>query len=164
MLICYLKILPCARLEDGEEAEAEEGVDEFARNHRCREHQTWPLPLSRSSEGCLINPQAGRWGGRAWFSWQRMATGGGPCALRFKCASHFHGAEHAHAALSLAKREREKGSVANTQFSSSNPASNPLRWPLKGRGRPESLLGGVKCFGKILLFAPRTQQRSFESP
>lgn len=70
---------------------------QFAGNHRCMESIEPGLPFSRSPEGRLINPRpdgggrAGRFLGSAW------PQADGP-SLRFKCASHFHAAEHAQAA------------------------------------------------------------------
>lgn len=63
------------------------------------------LSCSRNTEGALINlRQAGRWGGQ--LSWQPMATSGGDAGLRFKCTSHFHGAERAQIGSSLGVKHR----------------------------------------------------------
>lgn len=65
-------------------------------------------------------------------------------------------------------REKKRGGKRECRSLNSAPQIQhliPLRWPLKG-GVSRVVLShfrGVKCFGKILLFAPRTQRRSFEA-
>lgn len=92
MLICYLKILPCTQ-EDWMNLRGITDVESIKPGR----------PLSCSSGGLFINPGPVRRGGPAGGP----AGGRGPGstwpqavqpALRFKCASHFHGAEHAQAA------------------------------------------------------------------
>lgn len=67
------------------------------------------LSFSRSSEGRLINRGPAGGAGRFPGSARPQAVDPSP---RFKCASHFHGAEHAQTEPSLAEREKKRGEAS----------------------------------------------------